>query len=70
MKVHVQRFHRITTSCSAGLFGIFDLVVDVIAAERKIKCSSRAKKEALIQGDWKLVQAISKRRGAKGRGPS
>ncbi|MBK1865659.1 GIY-YIG nuclease family protein [Aestuariivirga sp. YIM B02566] len=43
----------------------FELVVDVIAAERKIKGWSRAKKEALIQGDWKLIQALARRRGGK-----
>jgi putative endonuclease len=41
----------------------FDVVADAIAAERKIKGWSRAKKEALINGDWKLIQALSKRRG-------
>ena len=45
----------------------FDLITDAIAAERKIKGWSRAKKEALVKGDWKLVQALSKRRGGKAR---
>ena len=45
----------------------FDLVADAIFAERKIKGWSRAKKEALIQGDWNLVQVLSKRRGGKDR---
>jgi putative endonuclease len=44
-----------------------DLVTDAINAERKIKGWSRAKKEALIAGDWTLVQALSKRRGGKPR---
>lgn len=43
----------------------FDLVVDAIAAERKIKGWSRAKKEALIRGDWSSLQVLSKRRGGK-----
>ena len=43
----------------------FDVIADAIFAERKIKGWSRAKKEALIQGDWKLVQVLSKRRGGK-----
>ncbi len=30
----------------------FDRVIDAIAAERRIKGWSRAKKEALIRGDW------------------
>ncbi|MGE3876920.1 MAG: GIY-YIG nuclease family protein [Parvibaculaceae bacterium] len=48
----------------------FDLVADAIAAERRIKGWSRAKKEALIKGDWKLVQVLAKRRGGKGRDSS
>jgi putative endonuclease len=45
----------------------FDLVVDAIAAERKIKGWSGAKKEALIKGDWKLIQALARRRGGKAK---
>jgi putative endonuclease len=43
----------------------FDLVVDAIAAERKIKGWSRAKKEALMAGDWDRVVKLAKRRGGK-----
>jgi putative endonuclease len=39
----------------------YDLVVDAIAAERKIKGWSRAKKEAWTKGDWKHIQALAKR---------
>jgi putative endonuclease len=42
-----------------------DLVTDAINAERKIKGWSRAKKLALISGDWGKVQALSKRRGGR-----
>ena len=35
-------------------------VTDAIAAERKIKGWSRAKKEALIAGDWERVQMLSR----------
>ena len=42
-----------------------DRVMDAIDAERKIKGWSRAKKEALIAGDWALVQILAKRRGGK-----
>jgi putative endonuclease len=45
----------------------FDLVVDAIAAERKIKGWSRATKEALIKGDWKVVHALSKTVRRKGQ---
>ena len=43
----------------------FDLIVDAIAAERRIKGWSRAKKEALMKGDWAEVQRLAKRRGGK-----
>ena len=43
----------------------FDLIADAIFAERKIKGWSRAKKEALIRGDWASLQILSKRRGGK-----
>jgi putative endonuclease len=42
-----------------------ELVTDAINAERKIKGWSRAKKEALIAGDWNRVQVLAKRRGGK-----
>jgi predicted GIY-YIG superfamily endonuclease len=40
-----------------------------------LKCAdgkgwSRAKKEALIKGDWKLIQAVAKQRGGKIRDSS
>jgi putative endonuclease len=43
----------------------FDLVADAIFAEGKIKGWSRAKKEALIRGDWAEVQRLARRRGGK-----
>ena len=43
----------------------FDLIADAIFAERKIKGWLRAKKEALIRGDWVEVQRLAKRRGGK-----
>jgi len=41
----------------------FESINDAIAAERQVKGWSRAKKEALIDGDWQRVQALAKRRG-------
>ena len=41
----------------------FDRITDAIAVERQIKGWSRAKKEALIKGDWAAIQQLSKRRG-------
>ena len=43
----------------------FDRITDAIAAERRIKGWSRAKKEALIRGDWSLVQWLAKRPGGR-----
>jgi putative endonuclease len=34
-----------------------------IAAERRIKGWSRAKKQALIRNDWRALQQLAKRRG-------
>ena len=43
----------------------FDRITDGIAAERQIKGWSRAKKEALIRGDWIDIKLRAKRRGGK-----
>jgi putative endonuclease len=48
----------------------FEATTDAIAAERQIKGWSRAKKEALIQGDWAQVSALARRtRGHPSRRP-
>lgn len=39
----------------------FGRITDAIAAERKLKGWSRAKKEALIAGDMDLLRNLSKR---------
>ena len=41
----------------------FERITDAIAAERKLKGWSRAKKQALIRGDWASVSASARRRG-------
>ena len=38
-------------------------IADAIAVERKIKGWSRAKKEALIRGDYDAIRELAKRRG-------
>ena len=48
----------------------FDRITDAIVVERQIKGWSRGKKEALIEGDWDLVQRLSKRRAGKPRSSS
>jgi putative endonuclease len=45
----------------------FGQITDAIAAERQLKGWSRAKKEALIRGDWNSVQSLAKRRAGKPR---
>jgi putative endonuclease len=40
----------------------FESVVDAITAERQLKGWSRAKKEALIRGDFGRLQDLSRRR--------
>jgi putative endonuclease len=42
-------------------------ITDAIAAERKVKGWTRAKKEALIKDDWGEIQRLSKRRGGRRR---
>ena len=39
----------------------FDHVTDAIAAERQVKGWSRAKKEALMRGDFAMLRALAKR---------
>jgi putative endonuclease len=43
----------------------FDRIVDAIAVERKIKGWSRAKKQALIKGDWEASKHLAKRRSGR-----
>jgi len=43
----------------------FDRITDASAAERQIKGWGRAKRIALIDGDWASIQRLSKRRGGK-----
>jgi putative endonuclease len=45
----------------------FERITDAIAAERQIKGWGRAKKEALIRGDWDRVRLLAKRRGGRPR---
>jgi putative endonuclease len=45
----------------------FDRITDAIAVERQIKGWSRAKKEALIAGNWTAIEQLSKRRGGRVR---
>jgi putative endonuclease len=42
-----------------------DRITDAIAVERKLKGWSRAKKLALIEGDWNSVSRLSERRGGR-----
>ena len=43
----------------------FDRVTDAIAAERRIKGWSRAKKEALTKNDWGEIKSRARRRAGK-----
>jgi putative endonuclease len=44
----------------------FDRITDAIAAEQQIKRWSRAKKEALIAGNFKRLSFLAQRRGPHG----
>src|SRR5215472_10542554 len=41
----------------------FDRITDAIAAERQVKGRLRAKKEALIRGEFERLPELSRRRG-------
>ena len=43
----------------------YPVITDAIAAERRIKGWSRAKKEAYMRGDFPLLCELAKRRGRK-----
>jgi putative endonuclease len=40
----------------------FDTITDAVAAERQVKGWSRAKKEAMINGEWNRLPDLAKRR--------
>ena len=40
----------------------FDRITDAVAAERQIKGWSRAKKEALVRGDFEALRSLAERR--------
>jgi putative endonuclease len=42
----------------------FQFVTDAIAVERKLKGWTRAKKEALIRGDWEVMHELARCRNA------
>ena len=43
----------------------FQRITDAIAVERQLKGWSRAKKEALIRGEWEMIRKLSARRGGQ-----
>ena len=48
----------------------FERITDAIAAERQIKGWSRAKKEALMRGDFEALRMLSKRKSRDPDEPS
>jgi putative endonuclease len=40
----------------------FESIVDAVSAERQVKGWSRAKKEAMINGDWDRLPELARRR--------
>jgi putative endonuclease len=40
----------------------FESITDAVAAERQVKGWSRAKKEAMINGEWNRLPELAKRR--------
>jgi putative endonuclease len=48
----------------------FDRITDAIATERQIKGWNRAKKEALVRGDWGELKRLARRRAGKRKSSS
>jgi len=46
----------------------FDRITDAIAAERQLKGWSRAKKEALIRGDYEMLHLLSQQYATRNEG--
>ena len=44
----------------------YERIAEAVAAERRIKGWSRAKKEAYIRGDYERLSELARRRGGKG----
>ena len=66
---HQSGFHHGYTSTRRPVHLVwsehFPRITDAIAMERKIKGWTRAKKDALIKGDWSAIEQRSKRRGGR-----
>jgi putative endonuclease len=45
----------------------FQYIIDAIDTERRIKGWSRAKKEAMMRGEWDALPSLSRRRGGKSK---
>jgi putative endonuclease len=45
----------------------FDRITDAVEAERRIKGWSRAKKRALIEGNWTDIKRLARRRAGKSK---
>jgi putative endonuclease len=43
----------------------FETIIDAVAAERQVKGWSRAKKEALINGEWNRLTELARRRSPR-----
>jgi putative endonuclease len=43
----------------------FETITDAVAAERQVKGWSRAKKEAMIKGEWSRLPEMAKRRSSR-----
>jgi putative endonuclease len=71
---HNAGLHRGYTAARRPVFMVyaqhFETVTDAVWAERQVKGWSRAKKEAMIKGEWQLLPELAKRRTRSGGQPS
>src|SRR5829696_1283674 len=58
---HARRLHAMRRPVELVWAEEFQHIDDAIAAERRIKGWSRAKKKALIAGDWPAIQRLASR---------
>jgi len=58
----LSRLHCISKTVELIFSQWFDRTTDAIENERKLKKWSRAKKEALIRGDFEWLQELAKRK--------
>ena len=61
-RVHPDAYTARRLPVTLAYAEFYESLTDAIAAERRIKGWSRAKKQAMMKGDWESLVRLSKRR--------